>query len=362
MKSHPVLEALARSYERSEAGRTGKAVPFVRLELAKLLADADCSEGERRAVAEQVLIDAENIGILKRIAVTPRDPANIQSIRFLTEKEGEFYAMLSRPSPTQTRAALAEQFIGASKFVVPDEWRDGWEKWCQAMAAAAAVAASVEPFDRRATEANRDKLSLLPKLLAWEGEFPLRIASCDLCGDSKTLERLAPELGRLLEAITSGRIKSLDDVGLLPNPRSVLIHGPLELRFENGAIDFEILRGPARISIDDIAGAAQINSRAARCLTIENETTFHEIARLRSGTLLICTSYPGAATVGLIRRLPEEIEYWHFGDSDEAGFEILRSLQEKTGRDFKPLHMVRGRIPFEQESLGRPRLPTFPFY
>jgi hypothetical protein len=45
-----------------------------------------------------------------------------------------------------------------------------------------------------------------------------------------------------------------------------------------------------------------------------------------------------------------------------AGFEILRTLRERSGRDFHPLHMEAGRIPFEQESLGRPTRKTWPFY
>ena len=80
---------------------------------------------------------------------------------------------------------------------------------------------------------NQKLLTLLPQLLAWEGESLVRFTSCVLCGDSKTLESLAAmdrdgefrdklrgKLGRLLEEITSGQIRSLDDLGILPNPRS----------------------------------------------------------------------------------------------------------------------------------------------
>ncbi|MFN7139458.1 MAG: hypothetical protein ACK4UN_08975, partial [Limisphaerales bacterium] len=56
------------------------------------------------------------------------------------------------------------------------------------------------------------------------------------------------------------------------------------------------------------------------------------------------------------------LEFWHFGDSDDAGFDILRVLRQKSGRDFKPLHMQPGRIRFEQEALNRPHFSTWPFY
>ena len=112
----------------------------------------------------------------------------------------------------------------------------------------------------------------------------------------------------------------------------------------------------------DIARAESLVTTARRCLTVENETSFHELAKLQSGELLVHTSYPGAGTLTLLRRLPAEIECWHFGDSDEAGFEILRVLREQSGRDFQPFQMQKGRVPFEQESLGRPVLAQWPFY
>jgi hypothetical protein len=73
-------------------------------------------------------------------------------------------------------------------------------------------------------------------------------------------------------------------------------------------------------------------------------------------------SYPGSGTIVLIRRLPTTLEFWHFGDSDEAGIETLRVLREKSARDIQPLHRERGRMPLEQEKLGRPTRPTWPFY
>jgi hypothetical protein len=86
------------------------------------------------------------------------------------------------------------------------------------------------------------------------------------------------------------------------------------------------------------------------------------LAKLQSSELLVQTSYPGSGTLKLLQRLPSEIEYWHFGDSDEAGFDILRVLRELSGCDFRPLHMQKGRIPFEQEALGRPKFEEWPFY
>lgn len=98
----------------------------------------------------------------------------------------------------------------------------------------------------------------------------------------------------------------------------------------------------------------------SRCKKSPAQERTHLAAR--PAALLVCTSYPGSGTVALLKRLPPNIDCWHFGDSDDAGFEILRVLQGKSGRNFRSLHMQAGRIPFEQESLGRPTGKTWPFY
>jgi hypothetical protein len=371
----PVLEVLARRYERSQAGRTGTANRDLLLLLEELLVEAGCSEGEKRTLAERQLIEAEAAGLIARIPAHKRDRSHIHQIRFSPANEDALYAKIARSSPAKIRADLARQFAEAMRADVPLHWRERWIAWCARMHDIALAGQSVTPFDRTPSPANFELLALLPKLLAWNGESLVRFASCVLCGHSKQLEELSAlerdgefsgqlrgKLGRLLEDITLGEIRSLDDVGIIPNPRSVLLHGPLKLHLDGQWVDFGLLHGSFRISQVDIERAEKIETDSLRCLTVENETTFHELAKLKSGELMICTSYPGSGTVALLQRLPPMIDYWHFGDSDEAGFEILRVLREKSGRDFRPLHMQTGKILFEQESLGRPKLNIWPFY
>jgi hypothetical protein len=313
--------------------------------------------------------------LLVRVPVHKRDRSHIHQIRFSSTNEDALYAKIEKLSPTKTRMSLAEQFTVAADTNVPTRWQEKWKTWCGRMSDEALAGRSIAAFDREPSHANDELLALLPKLLAWDGESLIRFASCVLCGSSKQLEELATlerdgelsgqlrgKLGRLLEEITGGEIRTLDDIGIISNPRSVLVHGSLKLYLNGAWLDFGGLHGSFRLSQTDIERAEKIETSSSRCTTIENETTFHELAKLQSGELLVCTSYPGSGTVALLRRLPSKIDCWHFGDSDEAGFEILRVLRDKSGRDFRSLHMEVGRIPFEQESLGRPMLKTWPFY
>ena len=371
----PVLEALARHYERRLAGRTGEFNRDVLLDVEDLLHDAGAVEGDSRAVAEQQLREAEQAGILKLEPLHKRDRASLHQVRFSPAAEACLCDFLGRSSPKSVRDALARQFADAAAHEMLARWREGWKAWCERMRAAALAGKSVEPFDRHPSADNEKLLALLPRLLAWEGESLVRFTSCVLCGDSKTLESLATsdrdgvfrdklrgKLGRLLEAVTNGQISTLDDLNILPNPRFALVHGPLKLRLDNEWLDLGRLHGAFRLAETDIERAERLVTSAQRCLTVENETSFHELAKLQSGDLLIQTSYPGSGTLTLLSRLPTKMGFWHFGDCDEAGFDIFRVLGERSGRAFRPLHMQAGRIPFEQEALGRPTLKHWPFY
>ncbi len=174
------------------------------------------------------------------------------------------------------------------------------------------------------------------------------------------------------------------------------------MELSGGTLNLGLLHAPVSISETDIHQAIAIHCDAAQVLTVENETTFLELAKLNTNTLLIQTSYPGRAVLALLARLPDTLPIHHFGDTDPAGFDILRDLRARTGRTIHPLHMRHrpregsealqpsafqtidrlladpqmadchaalqatrnsgSKGDFEQESLGRPSLSEWPFY
>jgi hypothetical protein len=259
--------------------------------------------------------------------------------------------LLETPSPTSRRETLSKQFSEASGAEVPGAWRASWQNMCEDLAEAALRGAAIAPFSRDDLTGNAELLALVPRLLAWrqKGEDSLlRFASCVLTGNSKRLGELAAEgsdgrhtgkLGAILNLVTGGKLQCLEDVGISQWPRFVLVHGPLRLLLQDEWLNFGILRGPVRLSDTDIHRASKIETSALRCLTVENETSFHELAKLESGELLVCTSYPGSATLAFLKKLTSTLEFWHFGDSDPEGFDIVRDLRERSGRPFQALHM-----------------------
>ena len=376
----PVLLALARLYAESKAGMSGSGSNDFQPELPKVLRAAGCEDWDLRATAIHDLEMAEVGGFL-RLERHRRDPQIILKVRVGLVNEAALFAFLGKPTPSQRRQVLARQFGEAASAGVPENWSLAWRSFCERRRDAALCGGAIAPFDRTDLIGNGELLALLPKLLQWGSEPDeerrtslVRFASCVLLENSKRLEELAAQeiggelrdrlrgkLGRLLEEITGGVVRTLDDLGIVPNPRSVLAHGPLRLKLDGEWLDLGRLHGALRLSQSDIERAEAIETSARRCLTVENETSFHELAKLRSGVLLIQTSFAGSATLALLKRLPLALEFHHFGDSDAAGFEILRDLRERSGREFQALHMERGRPNFEQESLGRPKA-DWPFY
>jgi hypothetical protein len=333
-----ILCRLARLYEASYAGRTGKGERDLILDYEKFLAETGCRDGDSRLIAERDLADAASAGVLT-LVYHNRDPRLIQQIRFSQAEEEALFAHIGEPSPTAKREQVAEMFGRASHVEVGLEWRTGWRSLCENLQDAARSGDSVQPFSRDDIGLNSELLALIPKILTWKGESLIRFASCVLCGNSKRLQSLEGRIGQILSTITQGKMRSLEDIGIVANPHFALFHGPIRLLLGEDWVDFGQLSGPFRIAEVDIRNAERIAVGAQRCLTVENETTFHELAKLRSGELLIQTSFASSATLALLDRLPHDLQCWHFGDSDPEGFDILRDLRQRSNRPFRSFQM-----------------------
>ena len=374
------------------------------LDYKELLKAAHAENAQARLDAEAELREAAlTSGSMLSLDRHPRDDRMILLVRLAREGgESWLFGRLGQPSPTEERHQLAGLIDAAMNEKVPSDWKEAWQFWCAELKRKALEGGSVEPFKRDDPVLIRELLRVNARVLSWKGESLIRFASCTICGDSKQLEQWQSRIETALSQITQNRIRSLEDVGLIEKPRQVMLHGPLRLILPEAELDLSLLRGPVTISETDLDHAVTIHCAASHVLTVENETTFLELTKLQSGTLLIHTSFPGRAVLSLLAHLPAGISIHHFGDSDPAGFDILRDLRERSGRGIAPLHMkfrpgvgspplsradaqILQRLlnsslmadchdalremleagfkgTFEQESLGPPTLPGWPFY
>lgn len=398
-----MLVALATAYERSTAGRTGEAARFVRIPYPDLTSAAECADGEALELSRVALKELADTGVV-RLRHPRRDQSIILAVEVDPSREAELFAMVERESPGDRREQLAGIFSRAEDWQAPTRWESHWTSICRRFAEAARTGRALAPFSRLDRDYTSELLRVSFELLHWSRESLIRFASCQLFGNSKQLEQSRSALETILSIVTEGEIHDLAQLGILENPRSCVVAGPLIIHFSDAIADLRALSGPITVSMVDLAKAIRIQTPAVRFCTIENPTTFHELGKMRSDTLLACSDgYAKPALRELIARLDPALEMYHFGDSDPAGFDILRHLRAETRRpirsihmDFRPARTAEPMSPgdvvlaarlrdsseltdseksvvqqlvakndkgdFEQERLGMPRLSHWPFY
>ena len=334
-----VLRALTDLYRKSAAGSHGGARDFI-CDYEQLLRHAGSHDGDEREKAEDDLKRAELES--NRIFSMDRAPRSHIFLRVRLSKDGGeswLFERIGESTPSERREDLAEFFSSMAEQPVPESWQRDWRRWCGMLVDAARSHGIVQPFNRNDPEGNRLILGALLGVIHWQGDSLIRFASSVICGNSKTLENLEGRLIAALRSIRNDPAMTLEDLGILRKPRTLTFHGPLVLKLDGGNVDFSPLPGPCRISELNLIAAGEILTVAPLCLTVENEEVFLELAKQNPGWLLVHTSFPGSAVRRLFARLPPDLPCCHFGDSDAAGFDILRDLREKTGRHFRPVCM-----------------------
>jgi len=334
-----VLLGLADLYRKSAARNRGGARDFI-CDYELLLRHAGCHDGDEREQAEDDLKRAELES--NRLLTLDRAARSQLFLRVRLSKDGGetwLFDRIGESSPSERRDDLAEFFKAMAEHPVPESWQHDWRKWCGMLECSTRAHGIVQPFKRGDSEGNRLFLGALLGVIRWQGDSLIRFASSVICGNSKTLENLESRLIAALRSIRNDPAMTLEDLGILRKPRTLAFHGPLVLKLDGGNVDFSPLPGPTRISELNLIAASEILTSAPLCLTVENEEVFLELAKQNPGWLLVHTSFPGSAVRRLFARLRPDLPCWHFGDSDPAGFDILRDLREKTGRHFRPVFM-----------------------
>lgn len=336
-----VLQKLAEFYENSAAGRHGTGTRDVQPGYEELLALAGCAEGEAREVAESDLRAAADAGLVKLEPIHRRDPRHFAKVRLSPANEQAFFDYIARESPTQRRHRWSDLFHEAQNWPVTPRFAGKWRNFCEKRAERALPWSGMEPFRVHSFREGRHLLETTLRLLAWESPNDgslIRWVSSHLCGHSKTLETAQRSRELLLREASGGRIASFESHDILSMPREARIAGPLRLRIAGRAFDCAA-QEVATLSLSDLQRAELVACDARRCLTVENKTVFLDLARKRSGDIIIWTSFPNAATLALLARLPDTLEFHHFGDTDPAGFHILHDLCARSARPFRPFRM-----------------------
>lgn len=353
-----LLSHLARLYQNSTHGRRESSRDFT-IDYEAFLRHAGMADGDARELAEREMISLEKManGIF---CIDRHKRSGLPQRLRLAREGGEawLFGHLGRITPSQERSELSAQFSLVAEKTVPGTWQAGWTKWFRELATAAREGESVQPFRRDDLDDNHVLVHTLSGILHWSSTALIRYASTAICGDSKQLQRLEARLRPALYAITGS--DSLETFGILRKPRWVSFHGPLIMQIGESITDFGMFPAPVMLADTNFTAQTTFLTSASICLTVENEDTFHELAATNPGVILINTSYAGAGVIKMISLLPQHLQFFHFGDLDAAGSDILRDLRAKTNRPIEqlviPNHMSQARHAlrdFDRKTLQR---------
>lgn len=402
---HPVwLAELHRQWFAARGKKLGtRTRPYSKV-WHELLDAAGIRTAEAEATAER---EARKLHEQKRVELifNKYRTYRIEQIRLPLEAESWLRTLFDSRNPEDLRdqsITHVQVALGKDHPLYPVSWKE----WLEAVLAAFQSGHFLAPLSWRHPELVTELLELTYQLTAtrWPEETFSREASVQLGLSSKQLERSQRVIEACLRAMF-GRRFTLEDLGILGClPRSE-ISGDLLLHFSDGQTQqLDELKGLYSLT-SDLMRASKAETSAQRILTVENSrTTLRRLATLNVDreTLIVACAYPSRGLVRLLELLPPELPVFHFGDTDPAGFLILSRVRRAMGRPVTPFLMgrrvrehplpltdydrsilpgllanphledVRGHLEqiatsgdkgdFEQESLGRPDLPHWPFY
>ncbi len=378
---------------------TASVQPF-RRDWEQLLEDAGIRSAEDQQAA---LREAQQLAKFQLIP-RKRNPRFIDKIIVPLESEAWLHAQFgTQPgAASQTQALDAVRAWSAKTHPLMPE---AWSELCQRLEAAFNIPRVLEPFRWLEPIRLNELLALLFQITSreWRTGTLIRDASTHLGYDSKHLESQQSFLERALETLF-GRETPLEAVGIQTSNSTLHYCGPLMLHFADHSKPLD-LRYESTLSIAELEQTTHITTTAQRLLTVENrKTTFLQLAHADAhrSTLIVSTSFPTQAVKLLLQKLPPALPHYHFGDTDPSGWDILRKLRELAPHPVLPIHMswrpsaqatpltqrdhqIIDRLlanpsmadchaslqalrnsgtkgDFEQESLGRPSLPEWPFY
>lgn len=186
-------------------------------------------------------------------------------------------------------------------------------------------------------------------------DIPVRRISTKLTCDSKRVEKLWDVIDVLLQGDLHVQQRSAEEVfaeiGLIKYPPTILIAGDVSvlIEFDRNNTELKIERPYLGLSPSAITGFVAGNVPVT-LLTVENLTTFHELAAITESSgrriLLYTGGMPSPSWKRIYRLLldvlPKMSHIFHWGDIDAGGFRIANHLAAscKDAGRFLELHMM----------------------
>lgn len=168
-------------------------------------------------------------------------------------------------------------------------------------------------------------------------DISLRTASVNLLNDSKKLENLAGKLKSILKQTDLSDTEFFEQYNIHRNETFVIFKGPAIIEYNDGTVfEHKCYYGQRQISATELKSINCI--KTDHILGIENLTSFNNFHSDEKATVVYIGGYAKNVIVDFIKKCVSN-EYYHWGDIDYDGFQILKDLTNRTSKEFKPYKM-----------------------
>jgi hypothetical protein len=326
--SRAILDRLIDQHEQPDRRRV------IRARLAQDAAYAACDRREAHAPLERLAAE----GAL-RLRWRKWEEGNwLESVDLAPEGAAAVYAALGRMPRGDTEDALRVLLDSQTP-------RAGWPAdfiaWARAQLDAHRSPAPLDPAD---VDTSRDVLKALDALALLEQPALERAFSARVFGDSKRFEALRGRVLSVLRRHDAGAAAfGGDDDGLLRAhflaraPEYVPLSGPLTLETAGARVDLGVFAPSVALPADLLRGARIADCPARAVVTVENATSFAQLAAERPPDWLAVYTggFASPAVIGLLRGILASaigVGIYHWGDLDVGGLRILAHLRSQLGR------------------------------
>ncbi len=212
-----------------------------------------------------------------------------------------------------------------------------------------------EYFDFSNINSFKRFLSVLSKIENNVNLLYLREFSGKASGDTKYVEQ---NLNKFINVLFkfSDQFESKDTELILNyfniyrNPIFVYLKGNLKIKLNSQKLDLSKLSNGLALSSQDLKN---IEIRSIKSvITIENLTTYNRFVNLKDTLILYSRGFANSELIKLLKRINKfnkHCNFYHFGDIDIGGFQILMDLINKTRLEILPIFMDKSILNLYQE-------------
>ena len=334
-----ILNTLLDQYERSKSfiGANKQNQSFSK-KIEELFPDyADAAQYEVFSSVNEQVQNIEKAGLItvKRKKRGKIETDVVASVQLNLEKLGDAYRLLGR----QPKADRNDEILSLLNLYM--NCTPLLHDFCQ------------EQVDRinnnRKPQYSDDlaKLEQILKVLAEvenvDEEVFIRNFSIRVLGDSKAFEKIKTSVVSILCEYGDYTDKDhvLENLNIVKNPGYVYAKGNGQIIISGQVIDFRNLDGDLGLSSALLDNIENVQVYASKVITVENLTTFNSYAD-KDAFAIYLGGYHNSIRRKLICKIYEQNPdkaYYHYGDVDAGGFNILLDLRAKTGISFIPFNM-----------------------